>query len=140
MQAYCLSAVNLRLAVGHGSLENQIYFLAVPLGRKVELVLVFALLVGYAFGHFYTTEKKTSCIDVGSRCFDLDELFVLPEYRSQGLGRALFRAIEAFSRGEAQYFTLSTATKDYKKILKFYVEDNGMFFHDAFLIKEFPGK
>ena len=97
-------------------------------------------IVGYAFGHFYTTEKKTSCIDVGSRCFDLDELFVLPEYRSQGLGRALFREIEAFSRGEAEYLTLSTATKDYKKILKFYIEDNGMFFHDAFLIKEFPGK
>lgn len=97
-------------------------------------------IVGYAFGHFYTTERKTSCIEIGSRCFDVDELYVLPEYRSQGLGGRLFRALEAEARGGAAYLTLSTATKDYKRILKFYIEDNDMFFHDAFLIKELPGE
>ncbi len=97
-------------------------------------------IVGYAFGHFYTTEKKTSCIEPGSRCFELDELYVLPEYRSQGFGGRLFRAIETDARAEAEYVTLSTSTKDYKRVLKFYVEDNDMFFHSAFLIKSFPGK
>lgn len=94
-------------------------------------------IVGYAFGHFYTTERKTSCIELGSRCFDLDELFVLPEYRSRGVGRGLFEAIEREAMDKAEYLTLSTATKDYKRILKFYIEDGGMFFHDAFLIKQF---
>ncbi|MBR4158168.1 MAG: GNAT family N-acetyltransferase [Oscillospiraceae bacterium] len=96
------------------------------------------LIIGYAFGHYYTTERKTSCIDVGSRCFELDELFVTPEYRSKGVGGTLFKEIEREVKDKASYLTLSTATKDYKRILRFYIEDNDMFFHDAFLIKEFP--
>ena len=97
-------------------------------------------IVGYAFGHFYTPDKMTSCIEIGSRCFSVDELYVLPEYRSQGVGRRLFRALEAEARQNAAYLTLSTSTKDYKEVLKFYIEDNEMFFHDAFLIKAFPGE
>ena len=94
-------------------------------------------IVGYAFGHFYTQERGTSCIGIGSRCFDLDELYILPEYRSHGVGRGLFEAIERDVKDEAEFLTLSTATKDYRRILKFYAQDNGMTFHDAFLFKSF---
>ena len=65
----------------------------------------------------------------------MDEIYVLPEYRSQGAGRALFSALEEYANGKASFITLGTSTKDYKKILKFYSEDNGMTFHSAFLIK-----
>ena len=49
-------------------------------------------IVGYIFGHFYTAEKRTSYIEPGSYCFEVDEFYVLPQYRSRGIGRQLFSA------------------------------------------------
>ena len=91
--------------------------------------------VGYAFGHSYTQEKRTSGIPAGSRCFDVDELYVLPAYRSGGIGRELFRRLREEAAREADFITLATSTKDYKRILKFYVEELGMDFHNAFLFQ-----
>lgn len=92
-------------------------------------------IVGYIFGHYYVTKAKTSYIDVGSQCFTVDELYVLPEYRSQGIGKELFGRMEKAVKDSCAYITLSTSTRNYKKILHFYVEELGMNFHDAFLIK-----
>lgn len=92
-------------------------------------------IVGYIFGHYYVTENKTSYIDIGCECFTVDELYVLPEYRSQGIGKELFKRMEKAVKDSCTYITLSTSTKDYKKILHFYVEELDMNFHSAFLIK-----
>lgn len=92
-------------------------------------------IVGYIFGHFYVQKNKTSYIEIGSNCFSVDELYVLPQYRNQGIGRTLYQILEAQVAGQCSYMTLSTSTKDYKSILKLYVEDLGMNFHSAFLIK-----
>jgi GNAT superfamily N-acetyltransferase len=92
-------------------------------------------IIGYTFGHFYTTERKTSYIGIGVKCFDIDEIFVLEQYRNQGIGEKLFREIESCVKDECVYITLATATKDYEKILRFYTKMVGMTFHNAFLIK-----
>ena len=91
--------------------------------------------VGYIFGRYYVTEKKTSYIEIGAPCFEVDELYVLPEYRDQGIGTQLFSLIENEVKKEVEYITLSTSTKDYQKTLKFYVKNNEMTYHSAFLIK-----
>ena len=91
--------------------------------------------IGYAFGHYYTAEKRSSYILPGSRCFDLDELYVLPERRSEGVGKALYEALREEVRREAEYVTLATSTKDWRRILHFYTEEVGMDFHSAFLIQ-----
>ena len=93
------------------------------------------MIVGYAFGHCYTQEKRTSGIPAGSRCFDVDELYVLPQYRSGGIGGELYRRLREEAAREADYITLVTSTKDYRRIMKFYVEELGMDFHDAFLFQ-----
>ncbi len=93
-------------------------------------------IVGYAFGHFYTQEHKTSYIETGQPCFSLDELYVLPEYRGMGIGKKLFQLIENEVKPQCTYMTLSTSTKNYKAILKLYIEELGMNFHSAFLIKQ----
>ena len=92
--------------------------------------------VGYAFGHYYTAENRTSYIETGSRCFDVDELYVLPERRSEGIGKALYEALREEVRQEAEYVTLATSTKDWRRVLRFYTEEAGMDFHNAFLIQK----
>lgn len=101
-------------------------FLAID-GRKI---------VGYIFGHHYIVENKTSYIEVGSKCFMIDEIYVLPTYRNKGVGKELFKLMEKHIKATCEYLTLSTSTKNYKSILHFYVDELGMNFHSAFLIKE----
>jgi len=92
-------------------------------------------IVGYCFGHAYTQERKTSCIETGAACFSVDEFYVVPEYRSRGIGKELFRMIEEKIRTRCSHLTLTTSTKNYRSILKLYVEELGMTFHSAFLFK-----
>lgn len=115
----------------HGIIANEKDDLKEPLFVAVED----SEIVGYIFGHYYVVENKTSYIDVGERCFMVDELYVLPQYRSQGIGKELFSLMEKEVKASCVYITLSTSTKDYKKILHFYAEELGMDFHSAFLIK-----
>ena len=94
------------------------------------------VIVGYALGHYYTVEQKTSYIPIGAKCFMLDEIYVLPQYRNKGIGKELFKLVEKFANNTCEYLTLSTSTKNYTSILRFYVYDLEMTFHSAFLIKE----
>ena len=92
--------------------------------------------VGYTFGHVYENDMKGPAAPIGDPCFMIDEIYVLPEYRSQGIGKRLFEAIEEEVKSSVTSITLSTSTKDYQKILKFYAEEVGMTFHYAFLFKK----
>ena len=92
-------------------------------------------IVGYCFGHAYVQEQRKSYMDAGKTCFSVDELYVLPQYRGAGIGRELFRMIEREAGKNCSFLTLATSTKNYKAILKLYIEELGMNFHSAFLIK-----
>jgi predicted N-acetyltransferase YhbS len=92
-------------------------------------------IVGYIHGSYYTKEKKTSYMDAGKRGFEVEGLYVLPAYRSEGIGGTLYRLMEKFVTPHCSYITLATSTKDYPRILKFYVDDLKMTFHSAFLFK-----
>lgn len=92
-------------------------------------------IVGYIFGNYYRKEKKTSYMEAGAQCFEVEGLYVLPQYRSLGIGKELYRLLEKSIQANCSYITLSTSTKDYKRILKFYVDELGLTFHSAFLFK-----
>ena len=92
-------------------------------------------IIGYCFGHFYKEERNRSYASAGENCFSLDELYVLPEYRGQGVGKALFRRMEEKVEGDCNCMTLATSTKNYQAILKLYIEELGMTFSSAFLFK-----
>lgn len=119
--------------------EDCSYGMVVNEASDLNEPLVVALdgehIIGYIFGHYYKQEKKTSYIEAGSECFAIDELYVLPKYRGQGIGKTLYRLLENCVKEKCTYITLTTSTKDYKAILKLYVEELGMNFHSAFLIK-----
>lgn len=115
----------------YGMVANTASDLKEPLAVALEGERI----VGYVFGHFYEQKNKTSYTEIGSNCFSVDELYVQPQYRNQGVGKMLFRILENYVQKKCSYITLATSTKDYKAILKLYIEELGMNFHSAFLIK-----
>ena len=72
----------------------------------------------------------------GADYFEVDEIYVKPAYRSQGVGAALFRYMEEQVRPEAEYLMLGTATKNFRAILHFYIDELGMEFWSAALFKK----
>lgn len=105
-------------------------------GNRIFLAEEDGAAVGYLFGRVRRTERATSVMPEGTPCFEVEELYVVPEKRSRGIGTALFRFAEDAVRSEAEYVALSTATKNWKAILRFYLEELDMTFWSARLFKK----
>ena len=59
-----------------------------------------------------------------------------PARRSEGIGRRLFALAEESARKAGlRQLMLSTATKDWKRVLRFYLDELGMEFWNARLFK-----
>jgi GNAT superfamily N-acetyltransferase len=106
-------------------------------GRRVFLAEEDGFLCAYLFGLRETSKKKTSFMPAGTPYFEIEEIYVVPERRSQGIGRRLFALAEQAAREEGiTHLLLSTATKDWKAILHFYIDELGMDFWSARLFKK----
>lgn len=105
-------------------------------GNRVFLAEENGEIIGYLFGKTEKTEKETSIMPEGTDCFEVEELYVKPSCRSRGVGRALFRYAEEAVCGEADCIMLSTATKNFRAILHFYIDELGMEFWSARLFKK----
>lgn len=96
--------------------------------------------VGYLFGKVYESEHMKSIMPEGTPYFEVEELYVIPKRRSQGIGEALFRHVEDAVKNEAEYMVLSTATKNWKAIFHFYLDELDMQFWSARLFKRIGEK
>ena len=108
-------------------------------GMRIFLAEDGGRVVGYLFGKTYVSEKASSIKPQGSVCFEVEELYVIPAYRNRGIGGRLFSFAEEAAAGEAEYIMLSTATKNWKAILHFYIDGAGMDFWSARLFKRIRG-
>lgn len=104
-------------------------------GNRIFLAYCGDTIVGYLFGYVEKSQKATSIMPDGTPCFEIEELYIRPEYRNQGIGRKLFDYVENTVRGEVDYLMLSTATKNWKAILHFYLDELDMNFWNARLFK-----
>lgn len=93
-------------------------------------------IVGYSFGKCLAIEETIVPIEKSTKYFEIDEIYVKKKYRSKGIGQALFEFIENHYKQKVDYITLSTATKNYKSILHFYIEKMNMTFWSAKLFKK----
>ena len=84
------------------------------------------------------TEKSTSVAAEGTPYFELEELYVKPALRSRGIGWKLVACLEETVSGEVEYIMLSTATKNWRAILHFYLDELDMTFWNARLYKKLP--
>ena len=104
-------------------------------GNRIFLAEENGAVVGYLFGHMERSEKQSSVMPDGTPYFELEELYVVPERRSAGVGAALFTHAEAALKSDTEYFLLSTATKNARAILHFYMDVLDMQFWSARLFK-----
>lgn len=92
--------------------------------------------VGYLFGKVYKSEQMKSIMPEGTLYFEVEELYVIPARRSQGIGEKIYRFVEDTVKAEAEYMVLSTATKNWKAIFHFYIDELEMTFWSARLFKK----
>lgn len=117
----------------HGYCKNEVDDL---LGRRVFIAEADGVLIGYLFGLNECTKQDTSVASAHTPYFEVEELYVVPRWRSCGVGRELFRMAEEAARAEGlPMLMLSTATKNHRAILHFYLDELGMEFWSARLFK-----
>lgn len=104
-------------------------------GNRIFLALEGETPVGYLLGHMARAERASTVMKENTPFFEVEELYIVPAHRSKGLGGALFRYAEQCVRSEAEYILLSTATKNWKAIFHFYIEELDMEFWNARLFK-----
>jgi len=106
-------------------------------GNRIFVAEENGQILGYLFGHEEKAKQTSSIMAANTRCFEVEELYVIPEYRSKGVGKALFSYAQAQAIQDGIHFLMvATATKDYKRILHFYIEELGMEFWSARLFKK----
>ena len=108
-------------------------------GNRIFLAEEDGKTVGYLFGHIFHSENMRYIMPEGTACFEVEELYVTPAQRSRGIGRALFACAERAVRDEAAYLVLSTATKNWKAVFHFYLDELDMTFWSARLFKQIGG-
>ena len=105
-------------------------------GNRIFLARDGEAVLGYLFGHCFESENMKSIMPEHSRCFEVEEIYVIPARRSGGIGKALFEYAAGRVKGEADYITLSTATKNWKAIFRFYLDELDMTFWSARLFRK----
>ena len=105
-------------------------------GRRIFLARDGEDVAGYLFGSLEKSGRAASIMADGTPVFEVEELYVKPDYRSKGIGKMLFSHAEAVVRKEADYIMLSTATKNWRAIFRFYLDELEMEFWSARLFKK----
>ena len=93
-------------------------------------------LIAYVFGKEEVQDKQTSVIDKNMHYFEIEELYVHPSYRSRGIGKQLMESLEKeLKKKGLRMMVLSTATKNWKTIMHFCIDEIDMNFWSARLYK-----
>ena len=93
-------------------------------------------LIAYIYGKEEVQDKQTSVIDKNMHYFEIEELYVHPSYRSHGIGKQLMESLEKeLKKKGLEMMMLSTATKNWKAIMHFYIDEIDMNFWSARLYK-----
>ena len=105
-------------------------------GNRVFLAEENGEVRGYLFGKVCVSKNSSSVMPDGTPYFEVEEIYVVPSCRGKGVGAALFRFAEDAVRRDAEFILLSTATKNWKAIFRFYLDELDMNFWNARLFKK----
>ena len=107
------------------------------LDQNLILAKMRGKIIGYAI---VTIEQKKTTKGYSKKgdksCF-VEEIYVAKKYRCFGLGQKIFRFIENYAKNEdCSTVELCAVSKDYSKLLSFYIDKLGMAFWSANLFKK----
>lgn len=99
----------------------------------IQLALQGDAIIGYAYGEAAESSSRIGTCQKGDSFYDLEMIYVKPEYRCTGAGRALFAAQQEYARSLGlATLRLTAVNKDWEKLLRFYTS-LGMDFYWATL-------
>ena len=93
------------------------------INHDVYLAIDEGIIIAYALGHISVQKEETSFNKIGEKAFELDEIYVVRTHRDKGIGKELYRFLEI------------ATSYQYNRLLKFYIEELGLQFNHALLVK-----
>lgn len=85
-------------------------------------------IIGYGYGRVDQAQRNMGHVRKGEAVFDIEEIYVRPDHRKEGVGRRLCEALLAQGRAAGCHAAqLSAVNQDYVPLLRFY-EQMGMEF------------
>ena len=94
-------------------------------------------IIGYILSKDGISKNYNSIMPDGEKYFGIEEIYVAPSKRSLGVGKALMDFVKDVAKKDGyKYVFLVTATKDWNKILNFYINKCDMTFYCASLVEK----
>lgn len=105
--------------------------------KKVVIAKVEEKLIGYCYGEEEIKQRNTTFFKKGQKSFYLEEIYIDKKYRNKKIGTKLFNFIENYAQKIGCEIIETTAvSKDYQKLLSFYIDKLNFNFWSASLIKK----
>ena len=105
--------------------------------RQIAIAVDKDVIIGYAYGEIETAEKDKSYIKKGDKVFCLEEMYVVQSKRNMNVGKKLYEFLENEAKKKGvSVIELNAVSKNYKRLLKFYLDDLDMKFLSAYLYKK----
>lgn len=105
--------------------------------KNILVAIIDDLICGYAYGDINGATKTTTYHKKDDKIFYLEELYVKKQFRNKHIGTKLFEYLEQYAKdNHCKGIELNASSKDYKKLLHFYIDELGMSFFSAFLYKK----
>jgi len=105
------------------------------INHDVYLVIDEGIIIAYALGHISVQEEETSFNKIGEKAFELDEIYVVRTHRNKGIGKELYRFLEKDILDKVDVIGVMATSYQYNRLLKFYIEELGLQFNHALLVK-----
>ena len=105
------------------------------INHDVYLAIDEGIIIAYALGHISVQKEETSFNKIGEKAFELDEIYVVCSHRDKGIGKELYRFLEKDILDKVDVIGVMATSYQYNRLLKFYIEELGLQFNHALLVK-----
>ena len=111
--------------------------LADIIDKRIFVAIEDDVIIGYLFSKDGISKNYSSIMPDGETYFGIEEIYVVPDKRDLGVGKMLMDFAKETARKDGyKYIFLVTSSKDWNKILDFYINKCGMTFYCASLVEK----
>lgn len=105
----------------YGLKANSIEDLQIYLNNGLYVIVKEAYIAGYLLGQIKNNNGLSILEESDKSYFEIEEIYIHPDFRGKGFGKALLKEVtENLNKQGIDRMTVSSANKDWKKIIDFY--------------------